>query len=266
LTGIGTSTRTESSVRATAGTPDGRSRSARARYAAGTIFPGLKIFCGSSAFFSARMASSASSPSSAFQIFLLALADAMLTGAGAAHGLGALDQAAHQLLSARQTRSAHLDLDLPADLARWRGHLPWHRAQRRNAARLACRRGAALGSDPDQHKAGRVGACRYRQLVSPHREQPTGNAIAARDLGNVGALFEALHYDPGLLLRRPPAPLALPSDHLDTTIRIAFLPGIKHGICHRLPPSDQLMPGCIADQSRDREVGASCRLRTMSLA
>jgi hypothetical protein len=32
-----------------------------------------------------------------------------------------------------------------------------------------------------------------------------------------------------LLLRRPPAPLALPGDHLDTTIRIAFLPGIKQG-------------------------------------
>jgi len=39
-----------------------------------------------------------------------------------------------------------------------------------------------------------------------------------------------------------------------------LLPGIKHDICHRLPPNDQLMPSCIADQSRDREVGASCRL------
>jgi hypothetical protein len=28
--------------------------------------------------------------------------------------------------------------------------------------------------------------------------------------------------------RSPPA--AMPGDHLDTTIRIAFLPGIKHGI------------------------------------
>jgi hypothetical protein len=64
-----------------------------------------------------------------------------------------------------------------------------------------------------------------------------------------------------LPLRRTPAPQALPGDYLDTTIRIAFLPGIKHDICHRLPPNDQLMPGCIADQSRDREVGASCRLR-----
>jgi hypothetical protein len=26
------------------------------------------------------------------------------------------------------------------------------------------------------------------------------------------------------------------------------------------PPNDQLMPGCIADESRDREVRASCRL------
>src|SRR5436853_5863175 len=35
------------------------------------------------------------------QIFLLALADAMLAGTGAAHGLGALDQAMHELLAAR---------------------------------------------------------------------------------------------------------------------------------------------------------------------
>jgi hypothetical protein len=54
--------------------------------------------------------------------------------------------------------------------------------------------------------------------------------MAARHLGNVGAFLEALRYDPGLLLRRPPSPAALPGDHLDTTIRIAFLPGIKHGI------------------------------------
>ena len=83
-------------------------------------------------------------------------------------------------------------------------------------------------------KPWRLDACRRRQLVSPHREQPTDNAIAARDLGNVGAFLEALRYDPGLLLRRPPSPPALPGDHLDTTIGIAFLPGIKHGICHRL--------------------------------
>jgi hypothetical protein len=31
-------------------------------------------------------------------------------------------------------------------------------------------------------------------------------------------------------VRRPPSPAALPGNHLDTTIRIAFLPGIKHGI------------------------------------
>src|SRR5712672_1269668 len=156
-------------------------------------------------------------------------------------------------------RPAHLNLDPPAELAWWRDHLPRHRVRRRNATRSACRREAALGSDPDRHKAGRVGTCRCRQLVSPHREQPTGNAIAARDLGNVGALLETLRYDPGLLLRRPPAPLALSRNHLDTTIRTAILPGIKHDICHRLSPNNQLMPGCIADQSRDREVGASCR-------
>src|SRR3954449_6872549 len=42
-----------------------------ARYASGTIFPGLKMFCGSSAFFSARIASIASGPSSALRYFCL---------------------------------------------------------------------------------------------------------------------------------------------------------------------------------------------------
>ncbi len=78
-------------------------------------------------------------------------------------------------------------------------------------------RRSALGSDPDRHKAWRVNACR-RELVSPHREQPTDNAIQARDLGNVGAFLEALRYDPGLLLRRPSSPAPLSGNHLDTTI------------------------------------------------
>src|SRR3954453_15491323 len=42
-----------------------------ARYASGTILPGLKMFCGSSAFFSARIASIASGPSSALRYFCL---------------------------------------------------------------------------------------------------------------------------------------------------------------------------------------------------
>jgi hypothetical protein len=42
---------------------------------------------------------------------------------------------------------------------------------------------------------------------------------------------------PALLLARPPPPPALPGDHFDPTIRIAFLPAIKHGICHRSPPT-----------------------------
>ncbi|WP_247380752.1 transposase, partial [Bradyrhizobium sp. 143] len=32
------------------------------------------------------------------------------------------------------------------------------------------------------------------------------------------------------------------------------------GICHRFTSTDQLMPGCIAGEPRDGEVGASCRL------
>src|SRR5205807_2667960 len=40
-------------------------------YSIGNIFPGLKMFCGSSACFSARMASIASGPSSASRYFCL---------------------------------------------------------------------------------------------------------------------------------------------------------------------------------------------------
>ena len=59
------------------------------------------MFCGSSAFFSARMASMRLGPEFGLQIFLLALPDAVLAGAGAAHRLRALDQAMHELLAAR---------------------------------------------------------------------------------------------------------------------------------------------------------------------
>jgi hypothetical protein len=59
-----------------------------------------------------------------------------------------------------------------------------------------------------------------------------------------------------LLLARPSSPPAFPSDHLNATIRITFLPAIKHGICHRSTSNDQLMPGCIARKLGDREVQA----------
>src|SRR5512145_51765 len=64
--------------------------------------------------------------------------------------------------------------------------------------------------------------------MSPHREQPTGNTMAPRHLGDVGALLEALRYDPRLLLAAPQPASPLPGDHLDTTIPITFLPGIRH--------------------------------------
>ena len=47
------------------------------------------------------MASSASGPKLGFQILLLALADAVLAGAGSAHGLGTLHQPMHEILAAR---------------------------------------------------------------------------------------------------------------------------------------------------------------------
>src|SRR5262249_13942618 len=84
--------------------------------------------------------------------------------------------------------------------------------------------------------------------------------MASGHLGNVGARLKALRYDPRLLFDRPLSSPALPSNHLDTTIRTTLLHGIKHGICHHLTSNDQLMPGCIAAKSRDGEVGRSCRL------
>ena len=56
-------------------------------------------------------------------------------------------------------------------------------------------------------------------------------------------------------------PPTLPGDHLDTTIGSTFLPGIKHGICHRRASTDHLIPECIADEFHGSEVGDSCRLR-----
>src|ERR1700730_773108 len=74
---------------------------------------------------------------------------------------------------------ARFYLDQPAELAWWRGHLLQPRVRRRNPARLACHRGAALRSDPDRHKASRVDAPPCRHLVSPHREQAPGNTHGA---------------------------------------------------------------------------------------
>src|SRR6266498_2355814 len=104
---------------------------------------------------------------------------------------------------------------------------------------------AALGTNLDWHEVRRFARHRRRNLASPHRKQPARNAIAPRNLGDVRTLLKALRHDPGLLLARPPTPSALPGDHLDATIGVIFLPGIKHGIYHRSTSTDQLMPGCI---------------------
>jgi hypothetical protein len=60
----------------------------------------------------------------------------------------------------------------------------------------------------------------------------------------------------------------LPRDRLDPAKRPVFLPGIKHGIRHRLTSNDQPMSGCIAGDSRDswvpradyRATSAACYL------
>jgi hypothetical protein len=99
----------------------------------------------------------------------------------------------------------------------------------------------ASGTNLDRQEARRLAGRRRRNLVSPHREQPAGNAIAPRHLGDVRTLLKALRHDPSLLLARPSPSPALPGDHLDATIGITFLPGIKHGICHRSTCTDQLI-------------------------
>jgi hypothetical protein len=109
---------------------------------------------------------------------------------------------------------------------------------------LAQQRPARLPSlDRFRHRSGlarslRRGVCRRRKLVSPHREQPTGNAFAPGNLGNVGAVLEALRHDPGLLLGRPLLSPTLPGDHLDARIGVAFMPSIKHGIRQGAPPTN----------------------------
>src|SRR5881396_813917 len=94
-----------------------------------------------------------------------------------------------------------------------------------------------LSINLDRHETRQLAACCRCKLAPPGREQPTGDAMAPSHLGNVGIRLKALRDDPGLLLRHPSSSPALPGDHLDTTIRVAFLPGIKHGICHRSPPT-----------------------------
>jgi hypothetical protein len=66
--------------------------------------------------------------------------------------------------------------------------------------------------------------------------------IFPRDLGYVRAFFETLGDNPRLLLGRPPAPPTLPCDQFDPAITPVFLPGIKHGICHRLSSHPNALP------------------------
>src|SRR6266487_2352733 len=94
-----------------------------------------------------------------------------------------------------------------------------------------------LSINLNRNETRQLAACCRCKLAPPGREQPTGDAMAPSHLGNVGIRLKALRDDPGLLLRHPSSSPALPGDHLDTTIRVAFLPGIKHGICHRSPPT-----------------------------
>src|SRR5215467_8390804 len=79
--------------------------------------------------------------------------------------------------------------------------------------------------------------------VGPSKDSPAvcpiGLRIFPRDLGYVRAFFETLGDNPRLLLGRPPAP---PCDQFDSAITPVFLPGIKHGICHRLSSHPNALP------------------------
>ncbi|MGY4154735.1 hypothetical protein ACVINW_000577 [Bradyrhizobium sp. USDA 4461] len=146
-------------------------------------------------------------------------------------------------------------------------HRPWPAAQSpqlhlylRNTLGLANPPATALGANLDRHEVLGFAGERRRHLASLHREQSARNAIAPRHLGDVRSLLKALRRDPGLLLARPPSSPALPSGHLNAAIRVTFLPGSKHGICHRATSTDQLLPAGIADKLRHCEVRPSCRL------
>ncbi|MGY4257726.1 hypothetical protein ACVI1L_004794 [Bradyrhizobium sp. USDA 4516] len=84
-------------------------------------------------------------------------------------------------------------------------------------------------------------ACCRRELA-PRRQQPTNNAVAPSDLGNIdpsSKLSAAIRaFSSAVQCRRR----RLSRDHLDPTIGAALLPGIKHGICHSPPPKDSSYP------------------------
>jgi hypothetical protein len=131
---------------------------------------------------------------------------------------------------------ANLDLDTATALTAGRCHLRGICMRRRRQTRWI---------DPYPHEPWHRRTNRPRHL---HRQRPAYHSVSPRDLGYVRAFFETLGDNPRLLLGRPPAPPTLPCDQFDPTI---FLPGIKHGICHRLTSNDQLMPGRTAGDSRE---------------
>ncbi|MGY3621790.1 hypothetical protein ACVJGD_007986 [Bradyrhizobium sp. USDA 10063] len=59
-------------------------------------------------------------------------------------------------------------------------------------------------------------------------EQPAGNAILPCHLGDVRILHKVFSHDPDLFAG-PWSPAFLSRDHLEMTIRMTFLPGIKYG-------------------------------------
>jgi hypothetical protein len=125
----------------------------------------------------------------------------------------------------------------------------WWRRMRSTAASTRCCHTEALFSHLRQRWQDLFGArfevllydltSSYFECPPPEDDNDKRRHGYSRDKRSdcVGACLEALRDDPGLLIPRPPSPPALPGDHLDPTIRIAFLPGIKHGICHRSPPT-----------------------------
>jgi hypothetical protein len=74
-------------------------------------------------------------------------------------------------------------------------HLRRHFIRGRQPIRLFCRRQTALGSDPYRHEGWCLKARCRRELVPPNREQPTDNAMAPSDLGDIGPFLEALRHD-----------------------------------------------------------------------
>ena len=136
------------------------------------------MFCGSSACFQRAHGVERLGAELGLQIFLLALPDAVLAGAGAVHRLRALDQAVHELLAARhlvgivdvaEQRAVEIAV---ADMAD-------DRRQQIEPLQVVLGLGDAIGEPRDRHAdVGRDHAARRDAAPSPTNRRHAAPATA----------------------------------------------------------------------------------------